>query len=710
MRRSIRTRLNKTFLILFCAALALSFTCSLVGMRYLRDTAQSSAERLGEEAAKNSESMLIDQALNAARSFVEEKAVTIDEKLRSFVCAVDEMAAYTAYLYEHKERYSAYPAPTPDELVAQRRVQGPALHYLPATPEIIGSNEAVAENALLGNLEGMFQTVFSNIPEISSIYVASEAGANIGYDPFAANKTGISAFDCRGLDWYMTVKQTGTLYISEPYTDSFGRGLTVTLSRPIMVDGVFYGVLGVDLLIESINEEILGTQFGAGGYAMLFSKDGNVISARGLSEENMAPESFLGTEASTVLDQMRASEGGVNRSEISNDPVYIIYAPILTSLWKLTVVMPVGEILAPATHAGEVIDGIIQETRTDMGQIISKLNLIMAEAFAVLAAAFIVIVRSACSRISMPILKLSEDVNQIGNGSLNYRQDIHTGDEIELLSKSFERMTDSLRAYIENLTRVTAEKERFGAELGVATRIQAGMLPCIFPPFPDRPEFDIYATMTPAKEVGGDFYDFFMVDADHLAVVIADVSGKGIPAALFMMTAKTLIKTLMQTGLDPAQVFTEANARLSENNDEGMFVTAWMGVLEIPTGRFTYVNAGHNPPLFRRMGENFGFLKSRPAFVLAGMEGILYRQEEIQFSQGDILYIYTDGVTEAADHQSFLYGNERLLQLLNAQHTQDLTAILRAVKEDVDIFAAGIPQFDDITMLALRYDKKGGEA
>ena len=268
-------------------------------------------------------------------------------------------------------------------------------------------------------------------------------------------------------------------------------------------------------------------------------------------------------------------------------------------------------------------------------------------------------------------------------------------------------MTVSLRAYIENLTRVTAEKERIGAELDVATGIQASMLPCIFPPFPDRPEFDIYATMTPAKEVGGDFYDFFMVDNDHLAVVIADVSGKGIPAALFMMTSKTLIKTLAQTGLAPAQVFTEANTRLSENNDAGMFVTAWMGVLEISTGRFVYVNAGHNPPLIRKAGEDFQFLKSRAAFVLAGMEGIRYRQEEALFSPGDLLYIYTDGVTEATDLEDRLYGDERLRRVLNAQKTQNLAAILRAVKQDVDAFATGAPQFDDITMLALRFDKRG---
>ena len=707
MRRSIRTRLLKTFLILLCAALALSFAFSLAGMRYLRDSAETSAERLGEEAAKNSEAMLIDQALDAARSFVEEKAVTIDERLKSFVRAVDEMAAYTAYLYEHPDRFVPRPVPTPDELVAGGLPNGPTLHYLPATKDIAGTPEATRENALLGNLEGVFAAVLANTPEISSVYTAHESGANIGYDQYAADKAGIGAFDCRGLDWYVTAKRTDSLYVSETYPDSFGRGLTVTMARPITVNGAFGGVLGVDLLIESINKEILNTQFGAGGYAMLFSEDGSAISARGLSEENSAPDALLGTQADAALEAMRASETGAVRSEIGGEPVYILFAPVATTRWKLTVVMPVGEILAPAARSSAAIDEIIRGARADMGDIIGNLNFIMVGAFAALAAAFIAIVRGACGRISRPILKLSEDVRQIGEGKLDYRPDIHTGDEIELLSRSFERMTASLRDYIENLTRVTAEKERIGAELGVATRIQASMLPCIFPPFPDRPEFDIYATMTPAKEVGGDFYDFFMVDGDHLAVVIADVSGKGIPAALFMMTAKTLVKTLAQTGLSPAQVFTEANARLSENNDAGMFVTAWMGVLEISTGRFAYVNAGHNPPLIRRAGGDFQFLRSRAAFVLAGMEGIRYRQEEALFSPGDMLYIYTDGVTEATDPEDRLYGDERLMRVLNAQRTPDLAAILRSVKEDVDAFAAGAPQFDDITMLALCFGKRG---
>ncbi|MEL7564052.1 MAG: SpoIIE family protein phosphatase [Dehalobacterium sp.] len=279
---------------------------------------------------------------------------------------------------------------------------------------------------------------------------------------------------------------------------------------------------------------------------------------------------------------------------------------------------------------------------------------------------------------------------------------INTGDEIALMARSFNTMMRDITAYMRDLKTVTAEKERIGAELNVATNIQASMLPCIFPPFPERPEFDIYATMQPAKEVGGDFYDFFLVDENHLAVVIADVSGKGVPAALFMVIAKTLIKNRAQNREIPADVFTGVNAQLYENNEEGMFVTAWMGVLDIAGGEFTYVNAGHNPPLLKRKDGEFEYLKARPGFVLAGLEGVKYRQNDIRLEPGDILYLYTDGVTEATDTQGELYGETRLKIVLDRTAARPLGDILRTVKADIDTFAKGAPQFDDITMLALK--------
>jgi sigma-B regulation protein RsbU (phosphoserine phosphatase) len=207
--------------------------------------------------------------------------------------------------------------------------------------------------------------------------------------------------------------------------------------------------------------------------------------------------------------------------------------------------------------------------------------------------------------------------------------------------------------------------------------------------------------MLPAKEVGGDFYDLFMICEDKLAMVIADVSGKGVPAALFMVIAKTLIKNNAQSGKSPKDVFETVNNILCENNDAGMFVTAFMGILDIPTGRFTFVNAGHNPPLVKRAGGEYSFLKIKPAFVLAGLEGMAYSEEKMSLSAGDVIYLYTDGVTEAMNAKNELFSDQRLLETMNRYKDCSLKELLLSVKNEIDIFADGAEQADDITMLAL---------
>ncbi len=308
-------------------------------------------------------------------------------------------------------------------------------------------------------------------------------------------------------------------------------------------------------------------------------------------------------------------------------------------------------------------------------------------------------------QIVKPIKNLAHHMGQFDKDKSDFEMNsftVHTNDEIELMASSYNSMANDLHQYVENLRAVTAERERIATELNVATQIQASMLPSIFPPFPSRKEFDIFATMQPAKEVGGDFYDFFMVDDDHLAVVIADVSGKGVPAALFMVIAKTLIKNSLQEGGKPADVFTSVNAQLCENNEAGMFVTAWMAVYEISTGKLTFVNAGHNPPLIKRKDGSFEYLKSRAGFVLAGMGGMKYRDNENFLAAGDILYLYTDGVTEATSVDEQLFGEDRLKAVLDKNADVSLTQLLHMVKGDIDLFVNGAEQFDDITMLALK--------
>lgn len=279
---------------------------------------------------------------------------------------------------------------------------------------------------------------------------------------------------------------------------------------------------------------------------------------------------------------------------------------------------------------------------------------------------------------------------------------IPQGDEIGALAVSFRNMTNELDDYMANLAAVTADKERIATELNVATQIQASMLPCIFPAFPGRREFDVYATMTPAKEVGGDFYDFFLVDDDHLALVIADVSGKGVPAALFMVIAKTLLKNAAQTGLSPKAVLEKVNNQLCENNEAEMFVTVWLGIFEISTGKLTASNAGHEYPAVKHKDGKFELYRDKHGFVLAGMEDARYREYELELKAGDTLFVYTDGVAEATDASNTLYGTERMLTALNRNENADPEELLHMVKEDIDMFVGEAPQFDDITMLALK--------
>ncbi len=280
---------------------------------------------------------------------------------------------------------------------------------------------------------------------------------------------------------------------------------------------------------------------------------------------------------------------------------------------------------------------------------------------------------------------------------------IKTDNEIERMAKSITSMVTELDRYMEDLQAITAEKERIGAELDVATRIQADMLPNKFPAFPDRNEFDLYATMDPAKEVGGDFYDFFLVGDDHLALVMADVSGKGVPAALFMVVAKTLIKNHAQLGGTPAEILSYANEKLCEQNEAELFVTVWMAVIEISTGKGLAANAGHEHPVLKRADGEWELVEYRHSPAVATMEGIRFKEHEFEIHSGDKLYVYTDGVAEATDASNELYGTDRMLAALNRESDADPKRILENVKRDVDEFVGDAPQFDDITMLCVEW-------
>ena len=319
---------------------------------------------------------------------------------------------------------------------------------------------------------------------------------------------------------------------------------------------------------------------------------------------------------------------------------------------------------------------------------------------------------------------LVRPINDIAEAAANYardkrmgketgshfdRLDIHTQDEVENLSLIMADMEQDLTAHEVELARAAAEKERLGMELNMAARIQAEMLPHTFPPFPDRDEFDLYASMTPAREVGGDFYDYFLIDEDHLCMVVADVSGKGIPAALLMMVSKTILQSCAMLGRSAGEILRDTNEGICANNKLDMFITVWVGILELSTGKLKAANAGHEYPVLQRAGGDYELIKDHHDFVIGGMAGTKYREYELQLNPGDRLFLYTDGVPEATDEEKQLFGTERMLAALNEVKDADPEQVLTYMRGAVDRFVKDAEQFDDLTMLCLAYRRRAGK-
>ncbi len=281
-------------------------------------------------------------------------------------------------------------------------------------------------------------------------------------------------------------------------------------------------------------------------------------------------------------------------------------------------------------------------------------------------------------------------------------------DEIGKLAVSIDKMEEQIEQYVNDLTVITAERERIGAELGLATRIQQDMLPNTYPAFPDRKEFDIYASMDPARGVGGDFYDYFFTDNDHLCFLMADVSGKGVPAALFMMASMIIITNSAKMLKKPSEILANTNRAICSRNREEMFVTVWLGILEISTGKLQASNAGHEYPVLQRAGEKFELIKDRHGFVIGGMEGMKYQDYEIELHPGDKLFLYTDGLPEATDTSERMFGTERMLEALNEVPEETPEKVLKHITESVESFVKDAEQFDDLTMLCLEYKGTNG--
>lgn len=569
------------------------------------------------------------------------------------------------------------------------------------------------EIGLLANMQDALYEINNNFENMASDYIALEPGIMIQADYISGSKFDedgqILPYEADTRPWYQGAKESRKPYFTPVSRDAHTSGTGIMCGVPIYVDGEFLGVAGAGMYLSDIEQLVSDIRLGSSGYACIINQSGQVIfspSESGMLKVDVENQTDLrmtdNLSLSGVVRSVLAGSKGITSLEMDGEKYCIAYAPMNKVGWGFLTVIGEDEVLEPTNNLLRELGLCSEQTVSSMKKSVhvSLMILIMALMIFCLVGAALAFVFSM--HIVKPIRLLTDRVSQLDGDNLDFTWELKNNDETDVLAHSFLAMTQKMKEYIKNITEITAEKERIGAELNVATKIQADMLPKIFPPFPDRSEFDVYAQMTPAREVGGDFYDFFLVDDDHLAIVIADVSSKGVPAALFMVIAKTLIKNHAMSLESLGDVFYKVNNQLCEGNEEGMFVTAWMGVVKLSTGEFEYVNAGHNPQLLMN-NDDYDWIHAQPGFVLAGLEGIPYSSEKIKLNHGARVFLYTDGVTEAQNTSEELFGEQRLMESLHRNGHLPLKQMLEAVRADIDNFAGEAEQFDDITMLAFEF-------
>lgn len=462
-------------------------------------------------------------------------------------------------------------------------------------------------------------------------------------------------------------------YVQSYQPVSYDASISRKYAGVVLENGGFVQVgYGFERFQRDIGEFVIGVtrnrHVGEGGCILIADESWNIVSDRNGNEgQNLGVTGIW-------IDTEAVPQGQVFTAEVYGESSYCMYKQ--QEGYTIVAVMPQKEAALSRNVAVSV---------TTTMQIV------------IFSALFIMIFALVKKLVVNNILKVNGSLAAITEGHLDTVVDVRSHAEFAALSDDINSTVDTLKRYISDA------EARIDAELAFAKAIQHSAIPSVFPPYPNRKEFEIWACMYTAKEVGGDFYDFYFVDEDTLAFLIADVSGKGIPAAMFMMQAKTLLKSYAESGMAVAEVLTQANNKLCEGNDTDMFVTVWMGYLNTKTGEVTYANAGHNPPLIRHADGSVAYIKSRPGLVLAGMEGIRYRANTVQLKPGDLIYLYTDGVTEATNAENGLYGEKRMLTVLEGNADADVHTVCANVKTDVDTFVGDAPQFDDITMLALAY-------
>ena len=719
-RTSIREQLQRLLFLCSIVSLFLLGGIALLGMMGARINSTENGYEMGAKAAETVSDTLKQEAEDRLQLLAAERASYIGLEMQRLADRTELIRKEMNWILSHESEY-------PQRSIAEPSREN-AGKFVPQLEFAAGLNrEALAhEIGLTANIQDVMMQVAMMNGEDTIISAASKNGFTITVDTNSAERFTAPEdvkprhFDGTSRPWYKLAKGQGKLTFTNVYMAKFAHKLSIACAVPYQAQNEFAGVVAMSTSLDKISQLVLNTQAETcfvvdNKGQMLFYKDDTGIIKEQL-QANRGDNTLSNAGIETVVHKMTAGQSGVCNITIDGKNFYLAYAPIKQTGWSFAAALDAEDVLATETKTRTDVLALAKKNVEAMDAHMTKVILVMAVVIALIIFVVSWQGQRMSERLVRPILNLADGVREIASGNLDKKLAIHTGDEIEYLADSFNVMTDELQTYMRNLTQETAEKEHIATELNVATQIQESMLPNIFPPFPERSDFDIYAIMHAAKEVGGDFYDFYLLDDNHLMITIADVSGKGVPAALFMVISKTILKNfaMTMTGNDDlAAVVSCTNDQLCQNNDAMMFVTAFVGLLDIQTGKFVYVNAGHNPPLvYRHKTQQFSYMEVKRNFVLGGMDELDYQAQEMMLEPDDKLFFYTDGVTEALNEAEELYGEECLLKCLNAAGADrlDLKGLLTAVQKSLALHVGKAEQSDDISMMVMDYQgKQNGE-
>jgi sigma-B regulation protein RsbU (phosphoserine phosphatase) len=701
----IGTKILFVILIVSIASLLIISAISYTQMLNLTKYSQDANIRLGITASEKSKSALITQAEDYLKNIAQKQAEGTNAIFAQVSIDLTALSSYIEAIYANPGNFGGKAIPfvpdAPDEI--------PCAKYM-FVRGVAQSAAIQRELRWISNAEYAFSGMYENNTLMRNIYLGTASGISYRY---SRSNSHDPSYDPREQGWYKSaMEQAGKSVWIDTYVDPFGK-IGVTCARAFKnAAGSYVGVIATDITVSKMVESILDLKIGTNGYAFLIDGKGDYIAHPRYGEPDFNPkpmEDATDTWRQALIDMLDDKDVGAI-VVLDREERYLTSRFLSETGWVLGVCIPIQEVIAPAEAAKDEIDGFTDNAQTYIRKTLASVLMHFIIIFAVLAILVVAFSYIFSANITKPIEELTFHVTQISQGDLDSAIAVQGNDEIADLGTAFNKMTADIKTYIQNIKQITSEQERINSELNIATEIQKDMLPRIFPAFTGHDNFSLFAKMEPAKEVGGDFYDFFFLNEakTKAAFIIADVSGKGVPAALFMVIAKTLLKQHLLLSQDPVKALSNVNKLLCEDNPRCMFVTVFVITVDLITGEALYANGGHNPPLLCHANEDFQFMKLKKGIPLGVLADAVYLLSNLQLNPGDKFYLYTDGINEAMNDKMEQFGNERFIKMANNGLELTPEAFDNKIREAIAEFSAGMEQFDDITSLCFHFIKRFG--